>query len=117
MPAKQSREGKVISMSENETVDNEVSETEKECDCEVCKAWRDEESMYEGTFKIPKAAFDKIQEVVPVIRGGNKHLRNSSDSVVLGFALAVGVKEEVGNHIHKIIEKMLREAISDAFSK
>lgn len=117
MSAKQFREGKVISMSENETVENEVSETEKECDCEVCKAWRDEESMYEGTFKMPIVAFDAIQRTIPIIRADNKHLRNASDSVVLGFALGAGAKNEIGNHIRKNIEETIGKALSEALSK
>ena len=103
-------------MADNETVENEVPETEKECDCEVCRAWRDEENMVEGTFKMPKAAFDSIQKAIPVIREDNSHLRNSSDSVVLGYALGVGAKTEVGNRIRKNVMETLGKAISEAFS-
>jgi hypothetical protein len=73
----------------------ENKETEELCECEFCKAWRDEENMYVGTFKIPKAAFDVIQEAIPVIRESNGNLKNSSDPVVLGFALGKGAKTEV----------------------
>ncbi|AKB77963.1 hypothetical protein MSHOH_1480 [Methanosarcina horonobensis HB-1 = JCM 15518] len=105
----------VLEIPVGKKVDSEES-TDGLCNCEVCKAWRDEENMIEGTFKIPKAAFDAVQKTIPVIKEDNKHLRNSSDSVVLGYALGVGAKNEVGNHIHKTVMEKLGKAISEAFS-
>jgi hypothetical protein len=113
MSAQNYREGKVISMLENETVENEVPETEKECDCVACRAWKDQENLVTGSFTMPKDVYEAAVEAFPRYAGDFNQLKGQPMSAFFGMMIGKGIVRTSEEHVMGEIGKRISEKFPD----